>query len=128
VAYVYAFHRRARLLKTRLLMPFVSSDYVLAAELALAGQLVQYDRRLSTFTLSTTATGTTANFSSWKPIAIQRMLDPTRTGPLDMLITVRRRHFEHLAAVLRSSLSRTDKLLALEAASRPARARLRARL
>jgi len=128
IVYEYGFHRTALLRKTRLVMPFISSDYVLAAELALFGRLVRIPETLSRFTLSTAATGTTANFTTWNAAAIQRMLAPSRTGKLDLLLSVRRRHFEQIRAVLRSPLSPPDKLRALGAATLPARTRFGARL
>jgi len=120
VAYTYGLHRTSLLRKTRLVMPFISSDYVLVAELSLVGRLVHLEEALSTFTLSG---GTSTNFSAWNPVAIQRMLAPSRTGRMDMMVSVRRRHFEHVNAVLRSALGPADKARALEAATRPMRAR-----
>ena len=128
VAYEYGFHRLELLRRTRLELPFVSSDYVLAAELSLWGQLATIDRPLSTFTLGTSAAGTSANFTNWDPTAIQRMLDPSRTSRRDVLISVRRRHLEHVRAVLRSPLGVGDKFLAMSAATLPTRARLGVRL
>ena len=127
IVYEYGFHRLELLRKTRLVMPFISSDYVFAAELSLFGRLVKLDESLSEFTLSTSAAGTSANFAAWNPLAIHRMLAPSMTGRWNLLVSVRRRHFEHLKAVLRSPLSAREKVLALEAAMRPARARLGAR-
>lgn len=128
IVYEYGFHRTELLRKTRLVMPFISSDYVLAAELALSGRLVRLPEALSRFTLSTAASGTTANFTTWNAFAIQRMLAPSRTGRLDLLLSVRRRHFEQLRAVQRSPLSAIDKVRALAAATRPTRARFGARV
>jgi glycosyltransferase involved in cell wall biosynthesis len=124
IAYEYGFHRTELLRKTRLVMPFISSDYVLAAELALSGRLVQLDVALSQFTL---AGGTTSNFAVWNVEPIQRMLAPDRVSPWEIRISVRRRHYEHLHAVLRSPLLASDKFLALEAATRPMRARVAGR-
>jgi glycosyltransferase involved in cell wall biosynthesis len=120
IAYEYGFHRSSLLRKTRLVMPFISSDYVLAAELALSGRLVMLDAALSQFTL---AGGTSSNFAIWNVEPIQRMLAPDRVSPWEIRISVRRRHYEHLHAVLRSPLPPAEKLLALEAATRPMRAR-----
>jgi glycosyltransferase involved in cell wall biosynthesis len=125
VAYQYGFHRLELLRRTRLMMPFISADYVLAAELALFGQLVALDAPLSRFTLGG---GTSSNFATWNPAAIQRMLDPDHTRRRDLLVSVRRRHWEHVRAVLRSPLPATHRVQALEAATRPARARATARL
>jgi len=122
-AYVYGLHRLSLLRKTRCILPFISSDYVLSAELALAGRLVELDELLSYFTISTAATGTSANFSSWNPSAIQRMLAPARVNDLDLAVSVRQRHFEHVNAVWRSSLAGADKVSALGAATLPMRAR-----
>jgi hypothetical protein len=107
------------------MMPFNSADYVLAAELALFGRLVALDDPLSRFTLGG---GTYRNYKSWNPAAIQRMLTPTRASRLDVMWAVRRRHFEHLRAVVRAPLPPGRKLLAIEAATRPARRRLTARI
>jgi glycosyltransferase involved in cell wall biosynthesis len=128
IAYEYAFHRTSLLRRTRLVLPFISSDYVLAAELALFGRLAFLDAPLGTFTLGTSGAGTTANFMAWNPGAIQRMLCPDRAGRWDVALSVRRRHYEHLVAVLRSPLPAAQKPLALEAATRPMRGRLAKRL
>jgi glycosyltransferase involved in cell wall biosynthesis len=127
IAYEYGLHRLDLLRKTRLVQPYISSDYVLAAELALWGQLVKLDLPLASYTLSTSASSTTANFVVWDPAAIQRMLAPDRLARWDLQLSVRQRHIEHLRAVWRAPLSPTQKLLALEAASRPMRARLASR-
>jgi glycosyltransferase involved in cell wall biosynthesis len=124
IAYLFALHRLSLLRRTRLVMPFISSDFVLAAELALWGKLAFVDKPLSVFLRET---GTTPHFVRWNPLAIQRTLDPSRTSKLDILISVRRRHFEHIIAVLRSQLSLPKKVLALELATRPMRARFRNR-
>ena len=124
VAYLFALHRLSLLRRTRLVMPFISSDFVLAAELALWGKLAFVDKSLGVFVRDT---GTTRHFVVWNPLAIQRTLDPSRTSKLDMLISVRRRHFEHIVAVLRSPLSLSEKTVALELATRPMRARFRNR-
>jgi glycosyltransferase involved in cell wall biosynthesis len=124
IAYEYGLHRTALLRRTRLELPFISSDYVLAAELALFGRLVQLDRHLSRFTLSRNPAGTSGNFVDWNPAAIARMLTGASPGSWSLLVSVRRRHVEHLAAVMRSPLSPREKMLALEAATRPMRARL----
>jgi hypothetical protein len=124
IAYVYGFHRLSLLRLTRLIMPFISSDYVLTAELALFGQLAKCDKSLSTFTLGDKMSGKEVPGRRWDTDAIQRMLSPSRTGGLDMLVSVRRRHLEHIRAVLRSPLSNREKLVAIEAASRPTRGRL----
>jgi glycosyltransferase involved in cell wall biosynthesis len=124
VAYSFALHRLSLLRRTRLVMPFISSDYVLAAELALWGKLAFVNKPLSTFVRDT---GTTPQFDLWNPLAIQRTLDPSRMSKLDMLISVRRRHFEHIVAVLRSPLDIFEKAFAVELATRPMRARFRGR-
>jgi hypothetical protein len=124
----YGLHRTALLRKTRLIMPFISSDIVLSAELALFGQLKQIEETRSQFTLSTSPTSTTANFAVYDPMAIQRMLSPATANRLGLFVSARRRHVEHVAAVLRSPLTPADKLLALEAATRPTRARFEARI
>ena len=124
VAYSFALHRLSLLRRTRLLMPFISSDYVLAAELALWGKLAFVNKPLGVFVRDT---GTTPQFVLWNPLAIQHTLDPSRMSKLDMLISVRRRHFEHVVAVLRSPLSVFEKVLAVEIATRPMRARVRDR-
>ena len=125
VRYEYGLHRLSLLRRTRLVMPFICSDYVLAAELALFGRIAALDASLSRFTFGG---GTTSNYVVWNPVAIQRMLSPTRTGRLDMMWSVRRRHYEHVRAVLRSPLPLTRKLAAIEASTRPTRRRLSARL
>jgi glycosyltransferase involved in cell wall biosynthesis len=125
VRYQYGFHQLSLLRRTRLLMPFISADYVLAAELALFGRIASIDAPLSRFTLGG---GTSSNYVSWNPVAIQRMLAPTRTGRLDMMWSVRRRHFENVRAVVRSPLSLAQKAAAIEASTRPARRRLSARI
>ena len=107
------------------MMPFISSDHVLAAELALAGRLVRLELPLNRFRLGG---GTTSNFRLWNPAAIQRMLVPAKSGALQVRLSTRRRHFEHVRAVTRSELPPAQKLVALEAATRPARRRLRARI
>jgi glycosyltransferase involved in cell wall biosynthesis len=127
IAYEYGFHRLSLLRKTRLVLPFISSDYVLAAELALWGKLEFLNKHLSVFVLSAAATGTTANFISWNPYRIQHMLSPARTGALDLLISVRRRHFEHIRAVLRSPLSIKEKARAMPCAIKPMLARIKMR-
>jgi len=127
IAYLYGMHRTGLLRRTRLLMPFISSDHVLAAELSLFGRLVEIDRPLSSFTLGTSQHGTTANFTAWNPAAIQRQLSGTHPGRLQLFFSVRRRHAEYVAAVLRSPLPARDKVLAALAATRPARARLASR-
>jgi glycosyltransferase involved in cell wall biosynthesis len=124
VAYLFALHRLSLLRRTRLLMPFISSDYVLAAELALWGKLAFVNKPLGAFVRDT---GTTRQFVLWNPFAIQRMLNPSRMSKFDMLISVRRRHFEHIVAVLRSPLSVLEKVVAVELATRPMRARFRQR-
>ena len=124
VAYLFALHRLSLLRRTRLVMPFISPDYVLAAELALWGKLAFVNKPLGVFVRDT---GSTRHFVLWNPLAIQRMLDPSRMSKLDMLISVRRRHFEHIVAVLRSPLSMSEKVLAVELATRPMRARFRNR-
>jgi GT2 family glycosyltransferase len=124
VAYLFALHRLSLLRRTRLLMPFISSDYVLAAELALWGKLAFVNKPLSVFVRDT---GTTSQFVLWNPTAIQRTLDPSRMSKLDMLISVRRRHAEQFVAVLRSPLGVFEKILAIEVATRPMRARFRKR-
>jgi len=124
IAYTNALHRLSLLRRTRLVMPFISSDFVLAAELALWGKLAFVNKPLSAFGCDT---GTTRHFVSWNPLAVQRTLDPSRTSKLDMLITVRRRHFEHVVAVLRSPLSIFEKVRAVGLATRPMRARFRNR-
>ena len=124
VAYLFALHRLSLLRRTRLVMPFISSDYVLAAELALWGKLAFVNKPLGVFVRDT---GSTRHFVVWNPLAIQGMLDPSRISKLDMLISVRRRHFEHIVAVLRSPLSMFEKVLAVELATRPMRARFRNR-
>lgn len=125
VRYQYGLHRLVLLRKTRLMMPFISADYVLAAELALFGRIVAIEATLSRFTLGG---GTGRNYVAWNPMAIQRMLAPTRANRLHMLWSVRRRHVEHLRAVMCSPLPAAGKLAALEASTRPARRRLSARL
>jgi hypothetical protein len=124
----YGLHRSELLRRTRLIMPFISSDCVLSAELALFGQLQQIEETRSQFTLSTSPASTTANFAAWDPMAIQRMLSPATANRLGLFVSARRRHVEHVAAVLRSPLSAADKVLALEAATRPTRARFEARI
>ena len=125
IAYEYGLHRLALLRKTRLVMPYISSDYVFAAELALFGRLFKLDTTLSQFALSG---GTTSNFGTWNPVAIQQMQAPGHTSALDIAISTRRRHIEHVRAVVRSPLSVKDKLLAVPAATRPQRSRLEKRI
>ena len=125
VAYLFALHRLSLLRRTRLVMPFISSDYVLAAELAMWGKLAFVNKPLGVFAPDT---GTTRNFAVWNPLAIQNTLDPSRIGKFDVLISVRRRHFEHIMAVLRSPFSFFEKVLAVEIATWPMRARLRNRI
>jgi glycosyltransferase involved in cell wall biosynthesis len=127
VAYEYGLHRVDLLRRTRLELPFISSDYVLAAELSLFGRLAFLDEPLSRFVVSTSPESTSANFSSWDPMAIQRMLDPSRATPWRVRVSTRQRHVEHLRAVLRSPLSPTQKPAALWAATLPMRGRLTSR-
>lgn len=124
VAYLFALHRLSLLRRTRLAMPFISFDIVLAAELALWGKLAFVNKPLGVFVRDT---GSTRHYVLWNPLAIQRVLDPSRTSKLDLLISVRRRHFEHVVAVLRSPLSLFEKVRAVELATRPMRARFRNR-
>jgi glycosyltransferase involved in cell wall biosynthesis len=124
VAYMFALHRLSLLRRTRLIMPFISSDFVLAAELALWGKLAFVNKPLGAFVSDT---GTLRHVLSWNPLELQRMLDPSRISKLDLLISVRRRHFEHIVAVLRSPLSMFEKVPAVELATRPMRARFRNR-
>lgn len=128
VPYEYGLHRLELLRKTRLELPFISSDYVLVAELALWGRLAEIDEPLSRFAISTRSESTSANFSSWDPMAIQRMLDPSRATKWRVRVSVRQRHFEHVRAVLRSPLGMADKLRALGPATLPARRRFLGRL
>src|SRR5262245_53151730 len=53
VALFFALHRLSLLRRTRLVIPFISSDSVLAAELALWAKLAFVDKPLSVFVLET---------------------------------------------------------------------------
>ena len=121
VRYQYGLHRLFLLRRICLMMPFISADYVLAAELALFGRIVAVDDALSRFTLGG---GTGRNFVAWDPVAIQRMLAPTRVGRLDMQWSVRRRHFEKQVA--RCSCAHPFRRGGCSSRSRPRRDRRRA--
>lgn len=128
VAYEYGLHRTDLLKMTRLVGRYVSSDYVLAAELSLWGRLVHVNEPCNRFFLSSSKSGTTANYVNWDPVRIQAMLSgdiPSYASHSS--ISTRRRHWEHVAAVLRSPLPYRDKAAALPYAMLPTLARARAR-
>jgi glycosyltransferase involved in cell wall biosynthesis len=122
LASTYGFHRRTRLLHTRLMLPFISSDLVLAGELALWGRIVKLDEPLNNFTLSESDASTTANFVTWNPDRIQRILDPERTSKWNVAWSQRARHLEHVRGAARAPFGLNDKLRAMEAATLPFRA------
>jgi glycosyltransferase involved in cell wall biosynthesis len=124
-AYLYALHRRALLLKTRLILPCLGADYVLAAELALHGKLLQLDEALCSFTVDLSRRDSTSN---WNPKASQHMLKASAHDRLELFMSVRRRHFEQIRSAWSSTLPLPHKLRALEASTRPLRARVRGRL
>jgi glycosyltransferase involved in cell wall biosynthesis len=121
LAYVYGFHRRNLLLRTRLLLPFIWSDSVLAGELSLWGRLLKLDEALNNFTSSESEASTTANIVNWNPENIQRILDPTRHGRRHVAWSQRARHFEHVRGAARAPVGPLGKLRASTAATRPFR-------
>ena len=127
-SYVYGLHRTALLRKTRLLGNYVEGDLVLAAEIALRGDLLDVADVFCFLRFHEYGESSQIHYIANNWGAIQRLLDPSLDTRWGIRWSRFRRYYEHFAAVAQSDLSVSEKISALPTCAMPPVQRIASRV